>query len=343
MAVQDLVGLYETRSNPVIDPSSPRTRAKQDRRTSQNVPISSSHSSEPPQRALGLPTPTPARFVTHPLLRRREPSTADQEDDPVLPESSVSSGSTATYVPISTHDEDEGAVLAKETADADVTDEPLSVLGRQRSAFTTGSSWPLNSGWVNGRADAVYEPPIEMKGLLSGDTTGSSQTTLPAGPSSTRRDSLYHADSTSLASTSTVYKNPPMSSSTVTLVQPSRIIGPHTPIPLSRILARDAAPICLPKLDEYISSLEIPTFPITYSGKTGKTKGKGRHMAADLVVFPPLDRLEGTTIVDLENNAKISPAWRNRDTIFSSLSNVALGITVCPRSIWAMLRRSLSH
>ncbi|PIL31892.1 hypothetical protein GSI_06596 [Ganoderma sinense ZZ0214-1] len=55
--------------------------------------------------------------------------------------------------------------------------------------------------------------------------------------------------------------------------------------------------------------------------------GKGKGKASDVALFPPLERLKGTTIVDLENNYTPPPAWRNRDTIFSSLLNVALGIT----------------
>ena len=325
MAVKDLVGLYESRTG-VTGTSQSSSSRSQERKTPQIDPSFPPHVSMSAQDGLSAPSPTTARFVAHPLLRRREPSSADQEDDPILPDPSVSSGSSATYVPLPSRDEE----APRQVADADVTDELLSVSGRHQSAFSRGGSRPQNTGWVDRAAEDDEDSAIELKALLPG-TSGSSRSTSLPGSTKRRRDSLYEEDTASLASTSTVYKHPPLSSSTVTLVQPSRVLGPHTPIPLSKILARDAAPVSLPKLDEYISSLEMPTFPIIQTavkGK-GKRKKKGKHKACDDPVFPPLERLEGTTIHDLENNAKVAPAWRNRNTIFSSLSNIALGITVC--------------
>ncbi|RPD55808.1 hypothetical protein L227DRAFT_614942 [Lentinus tigrinus ALCF2SS1-6] len=321
MTVKDLVGLYEARPDTTTS-SPPPTRAKsgQARRKSLNLESTSSAlTGLGPSQAPDVPAPSPARFIAHPLLRRREPSTADQDDDSVVPTPLPSHGSAAAYAPLYTEDDDEEIV--KGVVDGDVTDELLSFSGRQRSMFPPEGS--RMSGWVEPAAATDEDSAIELQSLLPG-TTGSSQTALlPA--SQSRRDSLrlYHAETVSFASTG--YKNPPLSSSTVTLVQPSRVLGSHTPIPLSQILARNAAPVSLPKLDEYISSLDMPKFPVTYV--TSGEKGRGKDKVSDVAMFPPLERLKGTTIVDLENNSKIPPAWRNRDTIFSSLLNVALGVT----------------
>lgn len=318
MPVKDLVGLYESRAVAPTPPSS--TRAGQDRRPSQSESVLTSQTAKPTssQHVLDIPS-TPARFITHPLLRRREPSTADQEDDPILPDPASSDVSHATYTPLSTRDDDDK--LRKHVGDADVTDELLSVSGRNQNTSSRGESRLPGSGWVKGAVAEGESSAFEMKALLPGYTE-SSHTASPQA----RRDLVYEAETNSVTSISTVYKNPPLSSSTVTLVQPPRTLGPHIPIPLGQILDRSAAPVALPKLDEYISSLEMPHFPVFHTASKGKGKGKSSTVA----MFPPLEQLQGTTIVDLENNAKIAPAWRNRDTIFSSLLNVALSVTVGP-------------
>ncbi|TBU35329.1 hypothetical protein BD311DRAFT_745975 [Dichomitus squalens] len=318
MAVKDIVGLFESRS----PPSSSRTQSAQDRKASQHGTSPSPPTPKAPSShsALGLPSPSPARFIAHPLLRRREPSSADQEDDPTLPDPSVSGGSSTAYAPLSNVDDEETTPSA---GDADVTDELLSVSGRQQSVFARGSSRPHASGWAKRVDDRDEDSAIELGTLLPGNT-GSSQTVSIPGTSGSCSESRsrFQVETASVASTSTVYKNAPLSSSTVTLVQTSRVLGPHTPIPLSQILARNAAPVSLPRLDEYISTLEAPSFPITHAAN-----GKGKGKALDIAPFPPLEKLKGTTIADLENNSSVAPAWRNRDTIFSGLLNVALSIT----------------
>ncbi|KAI0724627.1 hypothetical protein C8T65DRAFT_7352 [Cerioporus squamosus] len=318
MAVKDLVGLYESRT-PDTTPSSPPNSSRAESRQARRNSLAQANSTSP--QVLDVPAPSPARFISHPLLRRREPSTADQDDDPVVPVPSLTHDATAPYTPLSTEDDDEETV--KEVADGDVVDELLSVSGRQPSMFPAGSSRSRTSRWTDPASITEESSAIELQTLLPG-TSGSSQTTLLP-DSKTRRDSLYQAETASFASTSTAYKNHPLSSSTVTLVQPSRVLGPHTPVPLSQILARNAAPVSLPQLDDYIASLDMPNFPVTHATGVGKGKGKGK--AFDVAMFPPLERLNGTTMVDLENNWKIPPAWRNRDTIFSALLNVALGVT----------------
>lgn len=323
MAVKDLVGLYEMGS---VDspPSSSRTESGRDRRASQDVPLSSTHRhrTTPSQNGLDMPSSAPARFIAHPLLRRREPSSADQDDDPTLTDDSISGGSSTAYAPLSSADDKE---LVPPAVGADVTDELLAVSGRQQSIFARGDSPAYSPGWAKKLDEHDDDTAIELSALLLGETGSSSHATLFPGTSRLRSGSRsrYEVETASIVSTSTEHKNPPSSSSVATLVLPSRLPGPHTPTPLSQILARNASPVFLPKLDEYISTLESPSFSTTQTGN-GKGKGKGSSVA----LFPPLERLQGTTILDLENNSTPPPAWRNKDTIFSSLLNVGLGITV---------------
>ena len=305
MAVKDLVGIYESKATPS------RSRAAQDSRTS---PRDASSPTIPTtittQHAPDLPSSSPARFVAHPLLRRREPSTADQEDDPVVPnlvgpthDSVASPSSTAC----GNFDHDEHQVVT----DRDVTDELLAVSGRQHSIFSRGSSRPHGSGFAKTTTDG--EEDAELKALLPSSVTSGSKTLR----NKASADSLHFPGS--------LRKAIEPSSSTFTLVSPSRSLGPHTSIPLSTVIARDAAPMSLPKLDEYISTLEMPKFPAVDTSAQGKGKGN----ASEVHMFPPLDRLKDqSTLSDLENNATIAPAWRDRTTIFSAITNIALGITV---------------
>ena len=305
MAVKDLVGIYESKvSSPSV---SSRPQDSQGPRPSPpDLPSPTTSQPTRVQATLDIPSPSPARFVAHPLLRRREPSTADQEDDPILSDPPASDDTSATYVPFSA-DSDLGGG-GRELEDADVTDELLTVSGRERSIFSRGSSRPYGSGWARKAGEDYEDADIELKALLPGSSTGS-QTLRP---SSSRGD------------TATLASNGPRSPSTITLAPTSRPLGPHTPIPLAQLIARDAAPVSLPKLDEYISTLETPRFPSYDVVEQGKGKGKAPAVSQ----FPPMDRLKNATLADLENNATIPPAWRNRNTIFGALLNVALGITV---------------
>lgn len=295
MAVKDLVGLFESRSklDTTPSPSPPRSR---ERKVSQGPRTPSGLPPRSVETVSDVPTASPAKFLAHPLLRRREPSSADQEDDPILTDQNVSGSS---YAPSGT-EEDLGRSVT--VVDADVTDE-LNGSRRHRENIGQSSSFARSSGWGESSSTVLDEgSAIELNPLL---------------PSATR--------SSSRPSSATVVKAHYSSSSTTTLVSPAHSPGPHYPIALSQILARDAAPVSLPQLDEYISSMEMPSFPECHNQDGGQGKGKGK--APTVAMFPPLERLTGITLADLESNAKIPPAWRNRQSIFGSLLNVALGIT----------------
>jgi hypothetical protein len=94
----------------------------------------------------------------------------------------------------------------------------------------------------------------------------------------------------------------------------------HVPISAHTLFSRYAAPLSLPQLDKYISSLPLPTFSSSSRTKAGTKTGK----------FVPLDRLASTgrSIESLETNYKRKPAWRNCNSILGVLVNTVLGVTV---------------
>lgn len=96
----------------------------------------------------------------------------------------------------------------------------------------------------------------------------------------------------------------------------------HTSAPMSAptLFSRRAAPLSLPELDEYISTLPIPAFSSRSRTKAGTEGGR----------FVPLDRLASTgrSIESLETNFKGKPAWRNCSLILGGLVNAVIGITV---------------
>jgi hypothetical protein len=87
----------------------------------------------------------------------------------------------------------------------------------------------------------------------------------------------------------------------------------HVPVPATVLFARDAAPLHLPKLDKYLSSISPPRF--------SQQKGP----------FPPMGNLAklGMSLDDLVNNRTQIPAWRNRNSILGSAANIILGLMVC--------------
>jgi len=94
----------------------------------------------------------------------------------------------------------------------------------------------------------------------------------------------------------------------------------HAPISAPTVFSRHAAPLSLPRLDKYISSLPIPEF-----SSSSRTKADAKQKK-----FMPLDHLEmtGRSLESLETNYRRKPAWRNSKSILSGLVNVVLGVTV---------------
>lgn len=94
----------------------------------------------------------------------------------------------------------------------------------------------------------------------------------------------------------------------------------HAPISAPTLFSRNAAPLALPQLDKYISSLPLPAFSSRSRTRADTKRGK----------FVPLDRLASTgrSIGSLETNYKRKPAWRNCNLILGGMVNAIVGVTV---------------
>ncbi|EMD42109.1 hypothetical protein CERSUDRAFT_110652 [Gelatoporia subvermispora B] len=300
MAVRELVGRYESKSE-VPSPSTTNKERKEE--DALLHPESSS-----------IPTPH-ARLHVHPLLRRREPSGHDDIDDiDGLPAATVSDFLTR---------ESHGRERAKQGVNeesADVADE--------RSAASTGfatsttaqsswrPSWERGNGTYHENAVSDASQAIELHPLLP---VASSSTSQPL--SSKRLNFDSYPGSSNSHDTLPLSANTSLRASTATLVPASGHLGPHTPIAANTIFSRKAAPLSIPRLDNYIASLPAPSFP------TIEGKGKGKATSADML--PPMDQLAASckSLTDLEHNATVAPFFRNRDTILSSLVSIAVGVT----------------
>lgn len=118
-------------------------------------------------------------------------------------------------------------------------------------------------------------------------------------------------------------------SATSTLVNPSparrRL---HKPVPATTIFARNAAPLLLPKLDEYLTSLPAPPF-----AQKGSKK--------EPIMFPPMHHLAGLqkSIDDLEANMVKPPFWKDSKPTLSSAVNAVIGVMVSLRvaTVWCLM------
>jgi hypothetical protein len=96
--------------------------------------------------------------------------------------------------------------------------------------------------------------------------------------------------------------------------------SPHyPPISASTVFSKNAPPLYLPNLDNYMSSLP----PAHFSALNNRSPS-GMNM------FPPMNLLEnsGKTIEDLERNIVLAPSWTKRTTIFKGLAGISLGLAV---------------
>lgn len=94
----------------------------------------------------------------------------------------------------------------------------------------------------------------------------------------------------------------------------------HTPVPAIEVFSRQAPPLSLPELDEYISALPIPDFA------KHPPNGPGNKPKE----FVPMDRLttSGKQLPDLIMNGVVPAAWRNRSTLAGVVVSVILGFMV---------------
>ena len=302
MAVKDLVELF--------DPETTSRRLSSTR--PQTDPERSTHALPIPALTQERPLESQARhappkFLAHPLLRRREPSQADDDGENVALLADA-------QVPGIGQDEDStnpNHGQAGHDYTVDVTDELPRASGRSypnsRQPFgatttTTPEGIPLSS-LQTPRDDGLprsSSKPSTFPGLLAG-SSASSVTAVSHAQERSQKQSL--------------------GSITATEARGSTQLGPHTPIPLTTVFSRKAPPLYLPKLDDYISSLPAPSYVASEQPRNSTTP----------TMFPPMQALADTkkTLADLEHNATIPPAWRNCSGIFSTLLSLTIGVTVC--------------
>jgi hypothetical protein len=108
----------------------------------------------------------------------------------------------------------------------------------------------------------------------------------------------------------------------------------HKPIPAKDVFARKAGPLYLPHLDAVLSKISPPEFdphslvsPLT---NKGKDKGKGKASSTDEdAMFPPLQKLQGKTIEELQHNSGLLPFYADQNFILNSVITTFIGVLVC--------------
>ena len=102
----------------------------------------------------------------------------------------------------------------------------------------------------------------------------------------------------------------------------SVLIEPHVSVPITVVFARNAPPLSLPALDKYLGHFPLP--PLS------SLRAHHKPREATSKMFPPMERLATAkrSLRDLEHNNAVQPGWKNRSSIFGSLVNLALAITV---------------
>ncbi|KAK0464168.1 hypothetical protein IW261DRAFT_1524303 [Armillaria novae-zelandiae] len=199
------------------------------------------------------------------------------------------------------------------------------VPGPSRSYSTPQSSTRIKVEKDDGTVTKVPPPPhpLMMKTLTTPHDGDSRQLTARA----TRIGDTHAQQSRNTLSSAPKHKSDqclPMDSDSDTLKSAliqrhnaKQITVPHTPVAVTDLFARKAAPLHLPKLDKYLSSLQPPDF-LRDDSKWDKSS-----------MFPPMDRLAltGSSLDDLETNSKVPVSWRDRKTILGSAVGIVLGVT----------------
>lgn len=256
------------------------------------------------------PARTQPRFTAHPLLRSSSPSNHPKDKDApadVLAHSLLSDSPSTPQ-----HADSHAVSLVDRPAPPSACAFPdhSSAIGGPEPSTVTTTTKRVPPRTPN----ATHDDELEMKPLAASSATGNAQRHA-AEPA----HRAWDAQASDVTSTSTAVQTRRYSvSSQAPLLAPAT---DHTPVAASAIFAREAAPLALPALDAYISTLPAPSFPSFDASK---------H-----TMFPPLDRLEasGKSLDDLEHNATIPHWWQNRSKYFGSLSSISLSITVSPSTL----------
>jgi hypothetical protein len=104
------------------------------------------------------------------------------------------------------------------------------------------------------------------------------------------------------------------------------------PIPAKDVFSRRAVPLYLPHLDELLSQIPPPKFDTNslVTPISSKGKGKGKLNGSDQNgIFPPLDKLQGKTLDELQHNSPIPSVFTDRNSILYSIITSVIGVAVC--------------
>ncbi|KZT72840.1 hypothetical protein DAEQUDRAFT_704553 [Daedalea quercina L-15889] len=290
MPVKDLVEFFEPQPTSKRSPS----KLQEDQARHSDVPHTLPGSSQDQFADSSEALWAPPKFLAHPLLRRREPSQADDGEDTALLAHAQAAG---------TRQDDAGSSSNHSQYvheySVDVTDGLSIVSGRSY----------LNP-YVPLGTNKLIPEAIQLSNLDGHDKNalfGASTPGLPTKASVSSATAVSHSQRQSLSSTTTAV--------------PRAQSGSHTPIPLTTVFSRKAPPLYLPKLDDHIASLPVPSY--VASEQTKKSKAPSPTM------FPPMQALADSkkTLADLEHNTTLKPGWRKCDSIFSTLLSLTIGVT----------------
>ena len=335
--VKDLVGAYEARSaapspspSPVLPPPTParfiHPPFRKWRRQSMPTQISSSSvgtisSSTHVSQAGVPPASSPQRLGRGSSLQH---STARSTDN--------------SRRPLQSHDD---VTLPHVASRPGAMASPLS--GHQppkRASLPARISKPSPSHHVNTAYVSPFRPLPDSTQTL--DTT----LTTPRRPihdrspiysygPSTSRTSLAPSFSSTLAQSSEDYiplrklqsTSPPKAAKSITSGSPPPAYLDHVPIPAKDVFARNAWPLHLPALDEYLSRIPAPFFS-TYQRHPPPTTKKGKAKAVPATLFPPFEMLGKHSIDELSHNSPIPRFYNDRNYILDSIMNGVLGFAV---------------
>lgn len=291
MGVKDLVGIF--------DPPPHSIQAEKEQTQSRKADSSSpsqTQSYATTSHALGSTlrkelAPINARFIQH-ENRQATPATPNDEPDG-LP--------FVLTNDLTTSDDSLDTDTFMEST-MDVTDElPLKSLNTSSFISSMRNTLDPTSSLTRRHGREPYSPDNEVQSLLSA------------------QEHTYPPDDSTLVSSSRGHQR----ALSIPLRRfDARASAPHSAIPAVTVFSRKAAPLYLPKLDEYVASLPPPTF--------SNLPPKRSHKNDEATMFPPMDRLavSGRTLEDLETNNSVPPFWRNRKSILGGLTNALLSITV---------------
>jgi hypothetical protein len=120
---------------------------------------------------------------------------------------------------------------------------------------------------------------------------------------------------------------PPQEARSITSRFPPPPYLDHTPIPAKDVFARNARPLYLPVLDEYISKIPAPSFSAYYRHQPPVTK-KGKEKAVPATFFPPFEMLGRKSIDELSHNSPLPVFYNDRNFLLHSIMNGVLGFAV---------------